>query len=432
MTTLAHQVQIDPAVIKEVLPRVHHIRDYQKALEAHFLGETTRLVDIILAGAILLRASDIHLEPQQEKSARLRIRIDGVLKTVSLLPIRVYELALSRIKLLSGLKLNITRRAQDGRFTIYYHQREIEVRTSVLPSEFGETIVMRILDPESLRDVAALGMRPGLLKLMNQELERPNGMILLTGPTGSGKTTTLYAFLKKIENPGIKIITIEDPIEYQLEGISQTQVDPQHGYDFASGLSAIVRQDPDVILVGEIRDGDTARIAIQAAMTGHLVFSTLHTNDAAGTISRLEALGVSSTDIAPALNVAIAQRLVRRVCPHCSHLSSPTPEEREEIKKAYAQMPALVSLPPFKEKIKILQANPAGCSTCNFTGYQNRIGIFEAFRVDDEMENLILRSPSIPKLRNKATEKGMLSLYLDGILKVLNHQTTLEEVHRMT
>jgi len=275
-------------------------------------------------------------------------------------------------------------------------------------------------------------MRPGLLKLMNQELERPNGMILLTGPTGSGKTTTLYAFLKKIENPGIKIITIEDPIEYQLEGISQTQVDPQHGYDFASGLSAIVRQDPDVILVGEIRDGDTARIAIQAAMTGHLVFSTLHTNDAAGTISRLEALGVSSTDIAPALNVAIAQRLVRRVCPHCSHLSSPTPEEREEIKKAYAQMPALVSLPPFKEKIKILQANPAGCSTCNFTGYQNRIGIFEAFRVDDEMENLILRSPSIPELRNKATEKGMLSLYLDGILKVLNHQTTLEEVHRMT
>ncbi len=432
MANIVHQVKIDSAVIEKTLPQIHHVRDYQKELEAHFLGETTQIVDIILAGAIFLHASDIHFEPQQGKNARLRLRIDGVLKTASSLPLRVYNLALSRIKLLSGLKLNITRRAQDGRFTIYYQEREIEIRTSVLPSEFGETIVMRILDPESLRDVAALGMRPGLLELINKELERPNGMILLTGPTGSGKTTTLYAFLKKIKNPGIKVITIEDPIEYQLEGISQTQVDSRHGYDFASGLAAIVRQDPDVILVGEIRDGDTARIAIQAAMTGHLVFSTLHTNDAAGTIARLEALGVGSSDIAPALNIAIAQRLVRQVCPHCSHLALPNPDERKEIKKALSQIPTSVSLPLFEEGTMILKVSSEGCAVCNFTGYRNRIGIFEAFRVDDEMENLILRSPSIPELRSKAVEKGMLSLYQDGILKVLQRQTTLEEVHRLT
>lgn len=432
MSTLGSQVTIDSLVIKNVLPKIHHIRDYQREIEANFLGETTRIVDIILAGAILLRASDIHLEPEEGNRVRLRLRIDGVLKTASFLPSRVYKLALSRLKLLSGLKLNIVRRAQDGRFTINFKEREIEIRTSVLPSEYGETVVMRILDPHSLRDIAKLGMRPELMRIINQELERPNGMILLTGPTGSGKTTTLYAFLNKIKNPGLKIITIEDPIEYRLEGISQTQVDPKHGYDFASGLSAIVRQDPDVILVGEIRDGETAQIAIQAAMTGHLVFSTLHTNDAAGTVARLEALGVSSTDIAPALNIAIAQRLVRRVCPHCSQLSLPNPEEAEELKEASAKIPSTIKFPSFSNKTKILRANPKGCPFCNFTGYQDRIGIFEAFRVDDEMEDLILRSPSIPELREKAIKKGMLPMYLDGIIKVLNHQTTLEEVHRVT
>lgn len=425
-------VTIDPSVITDILPKVKHIRDYQKAIEANFLGQTTRLVDITLGGAILLRASDIHLEPEDEERIRLRIRIDGVLEVVSFLPTRVYDLILGRIKLLSELKLNITQRSQDGRFTIRFEKREIEIRTSVLPSEYGETVVMRILDPRSLKDVSKLGMRPGLTKIINEELERPNGMILLTGPTGSGKTTTLYAFLNKIKSPGSKIITIEDPIEYRLEGISQSQIDSDHGYDFASGLSAIVRQDPDVILVGEIRDGETSKIAIQAAMTGHLVFSTLHTNDAAGTVARLEALGVGGTDIAPALNIAIAQRLVRRVCPHCSELANPTPEESEELKKAYAKIPSSVQVSPFNNQTKILHASSKGCPSCNFTGYQDRIGIFEAFRIDDEMENLIIQSPSIPELRKAAIKKGMLPMYLDGITKVLNHQTTLDEVHRVT
>lgn len=432
MPELTSQINIDPFVIENILPKIHHIRDYQKEIEANFLGHTTRVVDIILMGAIALRASDIHLEPEDQKQTRLRVRIDGVLEVVSFLPAGVYAAVLSRIKLVSGLKLNITRRSQDGRFTINFENREIEVRTSVLPSEYGETIVMRILDPHSLRDVSELGMRPGLMKIINQELERPNGMILLTGPTGSGKTTTLYAFLNKIKNPGIKIITIEDPIEYRLEGISQTQVDPEHGYDFASGLAAIVRQDPDVILVGEIRDGETARIAIQAAMTGHLVFSTLHTNDAAGTVARLEALGVSSTDIAPALNIAIAQRLVRKVCSHCSQAGLPTAAEKKELEEAYKKIPADVQVPPLNNQTKILHANPKGCEFCNFTGYQGRIGIFEAFRVDDEMENLILQSPSIPELREKAIAKGMLPMYLDGVVKVLAGKTTLDEVHRVT
>ena len=432
MPELTSQVNIDSAVIENILPKIHHIRDYQREIEANFLGHTTRVVDIILMGAIALRASDIHLEPEDQNRTRLRVRIDGVLEVVSFLPAGVYASVLSRIKLVSGLKLNITRRSQDGRFTINFENREIEVRTSVLPSEYGETIVMRILDPHSLRDIGELGMRPGLMKIINQELERPNGMILLTGPTGSGKTTTLYAFLNKIKNPGIKIITIEDPIEYRLEGISQTQVDPKHGYDFASGLAAIVRQDPDVILVGEIRDGETARIAIQAAMTGHLVFSTLHTNDAAGTVARLEALGVSSTDIAPALNIAIAQRLVRKVCPHCSQVSSPTADEKKELEEAYKKIPSDVQVPPLNDQTKIPHANPKGCEFCNFTGYQGRIGIFEAFRVDDEMENLILRSPSIPELRDKAIAKGMLPMYLDGVVKVLTGKTTLDEVHRVT
>ncbi len=432
MSDITSQVNIDPFVIENILPQINHIRDYQRAIEANFLGHTTRVVDIILIGAIALRASDIHLEPEDQNQTRLRVRIDGVLEVASLLPSGVYAAVLSRIKLVSGLKLNITRRAQDGRFTISFEDREIEVRTSVLPSEYGETIVMRILDPHSLKNISKLGMRSGLMKIINQELERPNGMILLTGPTGSGKTTTLYAFLNKIKNPGLKIITIEDPIEYRLNGISQTQVDPEHGYDFASGLSAIVRQDPDVILVGEIRNGETARIAIQAAMTGHLVFSTLHTNDAAGTVARLEALGVGSNDIAPALNIAIAQRLVRRVCPHCSHLGKPNSEEVQELGKAYKKIPSTVEVPAFNGKTQILHANPKGCSFCNFTGYSDRVGIFEAFQVDDEMENLILRSPSIPELRDKAIKKGMLPMYLDGVVKVLQHETTLDEVHRVT
>ncbi len=425
-------VKIDPLVASEVLPRLRNIRDLKRLLRYNYKENVSRIVDIIMGGAITLRASDVHIEPEIEK-ARLRIRIDGVLQTVDLLPRDLYDQIVSRIKYLARLKLNISKKAQDGRFGIDFEKegREIEIRTSALPSSYGEAIVMRILDPIALIDIEALGMRPDLHQSIIKELEKPNGMIILTGPTGSGKTTTLYAFLKKLNQPGIKIITIEDPVEYQLAGVSQTQVNPKQGYDFAKGLSAIVRQDPDVILVGEIRDYETAHIALQASMTGHLVFSTVHTNDAAGTIARIEALGEEAHNVAPALNVAIAQRLVRRVCPECAQLKKPDPDDFEELKEGLSILPKEVIRPDLDQNTEIPYANPGGCRFCNFTGYKGRIGIFEAFFIDNEMEELIQQSPSIPALRRKAIEKGMVLMYHDGLIRVMNKISTLEEVHRV-
>lgn len=426
-------VKIDPDIASEILPRLRNIRDLKRLLRHNSQGNVSRFVDIIMGGAIALRASDVHIEPEVDK-ASLRIRIDGVLQVVDALPYDLYQKIVSRIKFLAKLKLNITKKAQDGRFGIdFEHEgREIEIRTSALPSSYGETIVMRILDPIALIDIEALGMRPDLHQDILEELKKPNGMILLTGPTGSGKTTTLYAFLKKLNEPGIKIITIEDPIEYQITGLSQTQVNEKQGYDFAKGLSAIVRQDPDVILVGEIRDYETAHIALQASMTGHLVFSTVHTNDAAGTIARLEALGEEAHNIAPALNVAIAQRLIRRICPECGQLQKPNPEDFKELKDGLSVLPDRIKVPELNEETKIYYANPGGCRYCNFTGYRGRIGVFEAFFVDDAMEEFVQQSPSIPALRRKAIDKGMVLMYHDGLVRIMNKISTLEEIHRVT
>jgi type II secretory ATPase GspE/PulE/Tfp pilus assembly ATPase PilB-like protein len=254
-------------------------------------------------------------------------------------------------------------------------------------------------------------------------------MIIVTGPTGSGKTTTLYAFLKKIKKPEIKIITIEDPIEYHLGGISQTQVNPSKGYDFANGLRSIMRQDPDTVLVGEIRDLETASIALQAALTGHLVFTTLHTNDAAGTVARLQALGEKPINIAPAINMAVAQRLVRKVCQKCSKLEKVPPEVLAKIKKTLKNIPPAIKIPKLNSDLKIPRA--VGCKNCNFTGFKGRVGIFEAFLVDSEMEKFILKSPSITALKENAQKKGMITMYQDGILKVLKGVTTMEEIERV-
>jgi type II secretory ATPase GspE/PulE/Tfp pilus assembly ATPase PilB-like protein len=275
----------------------------------------------------------------------------------------------------------------------------------------------------------ALGLREDLLNIFKKEIKKPNGMIIVTGPTGSGKTTTLYAFLRKIAKPEIKIITIEDPIEYHLKGISQTQVDPKKGYDFASGLKSIMRQDPDVILVGEIRDLETASIALQAALTGHLVFTTLHTNDAAGTVARLQALGEKPVNIAPAINMAIAQRLVRKVCQKCVKFEKVSKESLEKIKKGLSSLKSF-KIPKITPETKIPKI--VGCQDCNFTGYRGRIGIFEAFLVDDEIEKFILTSPSIADLREKVIKKGMITMYQDGLIKVLEGVTTIEEVERVT
>lgn len=409
-------------VSEKIKQEIKNISEYRRKIEEN-LGKTiSEVFEIIMGGAIFLDSSDIHLEPT-ENEAKVRIRVDGVLQDVLFLKRKIYEQLLTRVKLVSGLKLNIFDKPQDGRFSVISANLTIEIRTSTLPSEYGETVVMRILNPKSLISLEELGLREDLLKIFKKEIKKPNGMIIITGPTGSGKTTTLYAILKEIKKPEIKIITIEDPIEYRIEGVVQTQVDPKKGYDFANGLRAIVRQDPDVILVGEIRDLETASIALQAALTGHLVFSTLHTNDAAGTVARLIALGEKPVNIAPALNMAVAQRLVRKVCPKCVKFENPTKEEFEKLKNNLKKIKEIGS------DIKIPKA--VGCIDCNFTGYKKRTGIFEAFLVDDEMEKFILKSPSIAEMREKAIEKGMITMFQDGLLKVLKGETTLEEVERV-
>ena len=330
------------------------------------------------------------------------------------------------------MKLNVEKKPQDGRFTVVLEKNEsqekIEIRVSTLPSEHGETVVMRVLNPKSLISLEELGLRKDLYRVFIEQSQKPNGMIIVTGPTGSGKTTTLYAFLKKIKNPEIKIVTIEDPIEYHLAGISQTQVDQKRGYDFASGLKSIVRQDPDVILVGEVRDLETASIALQAALTGHLVFSTLHTNDAAGTIARLQALGEKPVNIAPALTMIVAQRLIRKICPECAEAKTIPAQTYKEMQETLKNLPEGVDALNLDPKMKILF--PRGCDACNNTGYKGRVGIFEAFVVDSETEDFILTSPSSSAIEKFAINKGMTTMKQDGYIKILNNVTTMEEVKK--
>jgi type II secretory ATPase GspE/PulE/Tfp pilus assembly ATPase PilB-like protein len=426
---LLGSVAISPKIIEEIESQVKDTSEYKKKIEEYLAQNITELLDVILYGAITLDASDVHIEPQEEKS-RLRIRLDGILQDVVFFDHTVYRHLISRLKLLSKLKLNITDKPQDGRFTIAIEDLLIEIRTSSLPAEYGESVVMRILNPKSLIDLDDLGLREDLYKTFQKEIEKPNGMIIVTGPTGSGKTTTLYAFLKKIQNPEIKIITIEDPIEYHLTGVSQTQVAPEKGYDFSDGLRSIVRQDPDVILVGEIRDLETSKIALQAALTGHLVLSTLHTNDAAGTIPRLVDLGVDASSIASGLKMAVAQRLVRKVCKKCSTLSKPTEKELSEIKKGLRSLPKNVKIPDL-EKLQVARAKEEGCKDCNFTGYKGRQGLFEAFLVDSEIEKFILENPPVSEIRELAVKKGMVTMYQSGLIDVALGKTTLDEVLRV-
>ena len=422
------EIKISPSLLN-ITQNIKNVSDFKKQAN-NFLGKNiTEFLEIILGAGIFLKTSDIHIEPQ-EQEAKIRLRLDGILQEAMSFDLKILQALTSRIKLLSGVKLNVTDRPQDGRFSVLTIQGlTIEIRVSFLPSEHGESIVLRILNPQSLISLEDLGLRKDLLTLFEKEIKRPNGMIIVTGPTGSGKTTTLYAFLKNIQKPEIKIITIEDPIEYHLKGISQTQTAPEKGYDFASGLKSIMRQDPDVILVGEIRDLETAEIGLQAALTGHLVLTTLHTNDAAGTIARLISLGSSPSNIGPAVNLAIAQRLVRRVCKKCSTLQTVSSSFLEKIKKELKNLPKEIDVPKLFPKLKI--AKIKGCPDCNFTGYRGRIGILEVLIVDGEMEKFILTLPSITELKEKAIEKGMVTMFQDGLIKVLEGITTLEEVERV-
>ncbi|HEB13452.1 MAG TPA: type II/IV secretion system protein [candidate division CPR3 bacterium] len=425
---LTGEIKISEDKFKEVALKVKTSLDVAKALKERLLDkDTTGAIGFLLASAIVLDASDIHTEPEEEQ-VRIRFRIDGILRDVAVIEHSAYETLLSRIKLMAGLKLNVSDRPQDGRFTVEA-KSPMEIRASSLPSEHGETIVLRILNPQNLITLKDLGLRDRLLTLFKKEIKSPNGMILVTGPTGSGKTTTLYSFLQEIQRPEIKVITIEDPIEYHIKGISQTQVQSDKGYDFATGLRAIVRQDPDVILVGEMRDLETVEIALQAALTGHLVFSTLHTNDAAGTITRLISLGAKTANIAPALNLAIAQRLVRKVCKKSAGKRAATAEELKEIKEALKALSAK-ERPKIGDSVDVPVAK--GCSECNDTGYKGRAGLFEAIVVDDELRELILKSPSTTAVQALAEKKGMIPMRTDGLLRIVEGITTFEELNRVT
>jgi len=423
------RVAIPPALTEEIASTVHNVTQFQARLEKAKTKGVTEITAVLLLSALALNASDIHLEPKRT-TTKVRLRVDGMLQDVSEFKPAIYETLLSRIKLVSRMKLNVTKKPQDGRFSFALPDGAIvETRVATLPSEHGESIVLRILNPKSLIAIEELGLRSDLLQVFKRALKKPNGLILATGPTGSGKTTTLYAFLKNIQRPEIKIITIEDPIEYHLEGISQTQVYPNQGYDFATGLQALMRQDPDVILVGEIRNKDTARITLQAALTGHVVLSTLHTNDAAGTLSRLVSLKTKRMNISTAINLIIGQRLARKVCTKCAVHAQATTQEFEKLTKSLEAVKPGIK-PKFTSALKLAKAK--GCQDCNNTGYKGRVGIFEAIIIDQELEAFILEKPSTSAFRNAAIKKGMIPMYQDGFIKVIQKVTTIEEIERVT
>ncbi|MBI5405634.1 type II/IV secretion system protein [Candidatus Kaiserbacteria bacterium] len=386
------------------------------------IDRVSHLLETVLAGALALRASDIHFEPGEE-TVRLRLRIDGVLVDAYFFDLKTYHELNSRIKLLSGTKLNVTNRAQDGRFSIVRGTDEIEMRVSFIPGNYGESIVMRILDPKTtMVSYKELGIHPKLLARLEAEIRRSNGMLLTTGPTGSGKTTTLYSFLREIHAPEIKIITIEDPIEYHLDGIVQTQV-AGDAYTFSEGLRSIVRQDPDIIMVGEIRDGETANIAIQAALTGHFVFSTLHTNNAAGTFPRLVDLGADPKSFGSAVTVSMAQRLLRTLDPDKREERPLTDKEKTMIGKVFETLTDKSLMP---EKMETVW-EPAP-ESADETGYKGRIGLYEAIFMDDELAHFLRDNPPENDIAKLVAKQGYLTMAQDGILKALAGVTSLSEV----
>ncbi|MDP3997313.1 MAG: GspE/PulE family protein [Candidatus Andersenbacteria bacterium] len=392
----------------------------------------TEILSNVVAGAVKLGASDVHIEPR-EKEARLRYRIDGVLQDITTMPRTGWQMMLSRVKVLSGLKLNVHEVPQDGSFVLRVGKNTYDIRVSVLPGGDGENIVMRVLNRAAEAvGMEELGMKKRDFDTVMRELKRSNGMILITGPTGSGKTTSLASFLKGINNPDLKVITLEDPIEYHLTGIEQTEVDDAAGYTFAKGLRAILRQDPDVIMVGEIRDTETAETAMHAALTGHLVFSTLHTNDAPGAVPRLVDMGIKPFIIAPAINLIMAQRLVRVVCEHCGQEYVPDRALRDKIADAMAGVRWEVFDPAVWRDKQIKFKRAKGCAECNGTGYKGRVGIFEVMPIDGEVEELVLKSADGNRLREAALRAGMTTITQDGYLKVIEQITTVEEIERVT
>ncbi len=394
---------------------VQHLRDL--ASEAPVI----RLVNRLIAGALESRASDIHIEPF-EQSLQVRYRVDGVLRSVQAPPTRSTAAVVSRIKVMANLNIAERRLPQDGRIKLRIQGREIDMRVSTVPTMHGESLVMRILDKDSVPlDFAALGFDGDMLRALNAILDRPYGIVLVTGPTGSGKTTTLYAALQRLNTPEKKILTVEDPVEYQLQGINQIQVKPQIGLSFASALRSILRQDPDIIMVGEMRDLETGKIAVQSALTGHKVFSTLHTNDAASSVTRLLDMGIEDYLVTSTVNGVIAQRLVRNLCASC--------------KEPYEALPELVSelgLHRFANGSTPTLYRPKGCEGCDRTGYRGRTCIVEVLPMSDAVRQSVLGHGDAATIRDVATKEGHLTMFDDGLRKAVHGQTSIEEVERVT
>ncbi|MBI5138859.1 MAG: type II/IV secretion system protein [Candidatus Vogelbacteria bacterium] len=438
LSTKAGLIEISSEHLKYFMDKIHTVVDLQEHIEEIVGSEKeqgqgiSKILEIILAGAIAVNSSDIHFEPQ-ETTVRLRFRLDGVLHDISDFKKEIYLLLLSRVKLISGLKLNVKQSAQDGRLTINLDSDSFEIRTSVLPGGYGESIVLRILNPASLNiALEDMGFGSKLLDILNKEILKPNGMVLVTGPTGSGKSTTLYACLKKINDPAIKIITIEDPIEYHVKGIEQTQVNDEKGYTFLEGLRSVLRQDPDVIMIGEIRDTETAKIAINSSLTGHLVFSTLHTNDAAGSYPRLIDLGVNPKVITSAISISIAQRLVRRLCQTCKVAVAPSADQWKIIQTILSGIaPETGEKIPTVEKVWVPPADGKTCGACHGIGYKGRIGLFEAIISNKAVETAIINNPSERDIVVAARPQGILDMRQDGVLKVLKGITSVEELDRV-
>lgn len=389
-------------------------------------ARVSRLLEEVLAAAFTMKASDIHIEPE-ENAVRMRFRLDGMLSDIFDFSPKVHHSLMSRVKLLSGVKLNVANRAQDGRFTVAIGENEVEIRTSIIPGNYGESAVLRILDPRGIqRSLEDSGVNAKLLARLRQEITKPNGMLLTTGPTGSGKTTTLYSFMKEVYTPGVKVVTIEDPIEYHLEGIVQTQTNGKD-YTFASGLRSMLRQDPDVIMVGEIRDAEVAETAIQAALTGHFVFSTLHTNNAAGTFPRLIDLGVEPKLFASAVSVAMAQRLLRTLDDSTKRARPATEEEKKMMEAVLSTLTDKSLIPASLDTVYDAVPDEAKGTT----GYKGRTGVHEAIFMDDELGEFLRDNPAESDIAAHAVRQGFPTMAQDAIIKALQGKTTLEEIARV-
>lgn len=427
------------AIVKGVEITEEDLQKYQESMKdassvASLLSaaNVTDMITVVIAAAVKFGSSDIHVEAE-ESGIVVRLRIDGMLQEIATINRDQWKKIINRIKLIASVKMNVTNQAQDGRFTIFQQNKKIDVRVSTIPTAYGESVVMRLLNPDAISlSFDALGFRPAALKKIIHEIERPNGMIVTTGPTGSGKTTTLYAILSKLNTKDVKIITLEDPIEYKLEGINQSQIDASKDYTFAKGLRSILRQDPDIVMVGEIRDLETAETAIQSALTGHMLLSTIHTNDAAGAIPRFLSMGVAPHLLAPAINAIMGQRLVRKLCTCKEKISLPA-ELAELAKTKLAEIPAssgeaMVSFD------NITWYGPKGCTTCNNTGYKGRVGVYEVLIKNAQLEQAILKSNgalSEYEMRNIAKAQGMVTMAQDGLLKAAEGLTSVDEVQRI-